>query len=347
LIVRLTQLDGKLPNLALMRLSAWHRRQGDEVHFSRSPRRSLWEPEYDRVYASAIFDYSARHVEIMRAEFPGSIVGGTWDHKPGEEFTGPKVEDLIGEFDGADYSHWPAFTASLGFTQRGCRFKCEFCGVWKKEGGAHTVGSIAQIWRGEPWPRNVHLLDNDFFGQPKQAWKRELQIARDGGFRVCFSQGINIRVITPEIASELASIEYRDDSFRRRRLYTAWDSLGDEALFFKGVDRLDAAGVPPSHLMVYMLVGFDPAETWRAVFHRFNRMVARKIKPYVMVFGDRCRHIPLGGLNSPVGHQRLMDFQRWANTGLYRAGVDFAHYNVSARAAKTSKPSVNFWEAVA
>jgi hypothetical protein len=335
--VRLTQLDGKLPNLALMRLSAWHKAKGDRVHFYRSPRRQLGEPDYGVVYGSAIFDYSAEHVAILRAEFPGAVVGGTWDHKPGEEFTGPKVEDVIGDFAGVDYQPWPDFTASLGFTQRGCRFKCDFCGVWKKEGGAHSVATLHDIWRGEPWPRRLHLLDNDFFGQPKAQWKTRLAEARDGAFALCFNQGINVRVITKEIAEELASVDYRSDRFvtppgkPERRLYTAWDSLGDERLFFRGVDLLEAAGVRPSHLMVYMLVGFDPAETWERVFYRFNRMVERGIKPYPMVYGDRARPLPLGGMNAPIGARRLMDFQRWVNTGLYRRGVDFAEYDNGTR----------------
>ena len=64
--VRLTHIDGHLPNLALMSLSAWHKAQGDEVHFHRSPSRQLGEPDYDVVYASAIFTKSAPLVAELR-----------------------------------------------------------------------------------------------------------------------------------------------------------------------------------------------------------------------------------------------------------------------------------------
>lgn len=341
MIVRITQLDGKLPNLALMRLSAFHKARGDTVHFTRSPRRGLMEPEYDAVYGSAIFAYSADHVAILKREFPGAIVGGTGS---GGTVT---VETIVGDFVGLDYEPWSDFTGSLGFTQRGCRFACEFCVVPKKEGKPSSVASVADIWRGEPWPRHLHLLDNDFFGQSKAEWKARLAEVREGGFKVCFNQGINIRVITDEIAAELAQTDYRDDSFQRKRLYTAWDSIGDEKLFFRGVDRLQAAGIPPSHLMVYMLVGFDPDETWEAIFYRFNRMVERKIKPYPMVYGERGRKLPLGGHNTNVGHQRLMDFQRWVNAGLYRADVAFADYDVSARAPGRPDGQMALFEAAA
>lgn len=312
-----------------MRLSAWHRARGDEIHFFRTPYRQLGEPDYSAVYGSAIFAFSADRVARFTTEFPEAVVGGTGS--PRQDLT---VEALIGDFDILDYGPWPEFSASLGFTQRGCRFKCGFCVVPGKEGRPQPVASIATIWRGEPWPRHLHLLDNDFFGQRKDAWQARLTEIREGGFKVCFSQGINVRVITDEIAAALASIDYRDDQFGRRRIYTAWDSLGDEGLFFNGVDRLEAAGVLPSHLMVYMLVGYDPAETWSSIFHRFNRMVERGIKPFPMVYGDRERLVPMGGLNVRVGHQRLKDFQRWVNAGIYRAGVEFADYDVNARASR-------------
>lgn len=326
--VRITQLDGKLPNFALMRLSAFHKARGDIIRFSRSPYRQLGESAYDIVYGSAVFDTTRNLVERFRREFPGAIVGGTAVDPKGLL----KVESIIGGFAGVDYDHWPKFTGSIGFSQRGCRFACGFCDVPAKEGKPRAVAGITDLWRGDPWPKHIHLLDNDFFGQPKPIWKAKLAEVRDGGFKVCFNQGINIRVITDEIAAELAATPFRDDAFKRRRLYTAWDSLGDEDVFFRGVDRLEAAGIKASALMVYMLIGYDPGETWAAVFHRFNRMKERRIKPYIMVYEDLRRLLPLGGYNHPVSHQRLMDFERWVNSGLYRGKIkDFAKYRVSAK----------------
>lgn len=330
--VRITQLDGSLPNLALMRISAFHRAAGDQVHFSRDPVRQLYEPTYDVVYGSAIFDFTADRVRRFKREFPDAVIGGTWDHQPGDVFRGPVVEDIIGNFRGVDYSHWPAFTASIGFSQRGCRLNCGFCGVPTKEGKPKPASEISAIWRGPGFPKHIHLLDNDFFGNP--LWRERIAEIRDGDFKVCFNQGLNVRILTNEIAQELASIRYRDDQFERRRLYTAWDNVGDERIFFRGVDRLESAGIPPRRLMAFMLLGFDPDETWERIFYRFDKMVARGILPYPMVFGGKAgkqRRIPLGGHNHPVDHQRLGDFQRWVIKGIYRNGKPFATYDVSAR----------------
>jgi hypothetical protein len=265
--VRLTQLDGVLPNLALMKLASFHKARGDHVVLSRSPYRSPTEPVYDHVYGSAIFSYTAQRVARFKNEFPNAVVGGTWD--PANAVT---VAEVIGEHDGLDYSPWPDFTASIGFTQRGCRLKCGFCVVPRKEGKPRTVATVADIWRGKPWPKHLHLLDNDFFGQPEEQWRARLEEIREGGFKVCFNQGINVRAVTPDAAAALASVTYTDDQFKRRRLYTAWDNLGDEKVFFRGVDILADAGVPPSHLLAYMLVGYDRRETWERVLYRFHCM---------------------------------------------------------------------------
>jgi len=294
--VRLTQLDGALPNLALMKLAHFHKAKGDEVHFYRSIEPDLFEPEWDIVYGSAIFKFTQFRLMRFMNNFPTAIVGGTGTH------SAQTVEELIGNYEYFDYSMYPDVDYSIGFTQRGCRLSCKFCTVPQKEGKPRSENTIEQIYRGAPHPKKLHLLDNDFFGNPN--WRDRVSEIREGNFRVCMSQGINIRLIDEEAAEALASIEYRDTKFEKRRLYTAWDNLKDERIFFNGVDALEKAGVPSKHLMVYMLVGFDKNETWQRIWHRFNRMTERGIKPYPMVF-DRSK-------------KELVAFQRWVVMGLYR-----------------------------
>jgi hypothetical protein len=324
--VRLTHIDGKLPNLALMKLSAWHKSRGDEVTFSRKVRRDMLEPAYDRVYGSAIFSMSGRLVEALRAEFPDVVLGGTGTP---ERRT---VEEELGDEDleRYDYSLYPDFDASIGFTQRGCRLKCKFCVVPWKEGKPRSVNTISDIWRGPEHPRHIHLLDNDFFGQPPEEWRARIREIREGGFRVCLNQGINVRLINEEAAAALASIQYYDDQFSTRRLYTAWDNLKDEKIFFRGVDMLERAGVPPTHLLVYMLVGFDPSETWERVLYRFERMRERGIRPYPMIYGEKDRALLPGGVNWPVERRSLRHFQRWANRPA-KLGIPFSEYDANAK----------------
>ena len=297
--VRITQLDGALPNIALMKLAHFHRAQGDDVQVTREIERSLFEPRYDKVYGSAIFKFSEERIARFRAEWPEAVLGGTGTGNPAT------VEEVIGHdlYEHYDYAGWDV-DYSIGFTQRGCRLRCKFCVVPTKEGKNRSVNTIADIWRGAPHPKKLHLLDNDFFGQAREDWEARVEEIVSGGFRVCLSQGINVRLIDDAACAALARMEYRDTKFTRRRLYTAWDNLGDEKVFFRGVEKLDKAGIPPKHLMAYMLIGFDKRETWEAIWHRFNRMVELGIKPYPMVY-DRSR-------------KDLTAFQRWVNLGLYR-----------------------------
>lgn len=296
-----------------MKLAHWHKARGDSVVTTRSLQPTLFEESYDAVYGSAIFKFSSSRIQRFTTQWPSAVIGGTGTDSLAV------VEEITGaEHSGYDYSGYPDFDASIGFTQRGCRLSCKFCVVPKKEGKPRSVSTIHDIWRGHPWPRKLHLLDNDFFGQPD--WKQRITEIREGKFRVCLSQGINVRMITDESAAALASIEYRDTHFRERRLYTAWDNLRDEAVFFSGVERLEHAGIPAKHLRAYMLVGFDIEETWERIWHRFERMIARGIEPYPMVY-DRKR-------------TDLLCFQRWVITGLYRI-VPWEDYKRSTKSKES------------
>ena len=323
--VKLVQIDGKLPNLALMQIASWHKVRGDSVVFTRDTHHDLLDPTFDRVYGSAIFKFSADKIARLLNTYPNAIVGGT-----GTDSTAT-VEDVIGqEWAQHDYTLYPSYVPSLGFTQRGCRLSCKFCVVPGKEGKARSVATIADIWRGVGYPKKLHLLDNDFFGQPDVQWRARIAEIKDGGFKVCLNQGINVRHLSPEAAEAIASIEYRDDSFTERRIYTAWDNLKDEAIFFRGIDMLEAAHITAKYVMAYMLVGFDKKETWDRLWHRFNRMVERGIEPYPMVFDCRA--------TDPERYRELKRFQRWVVTGLYRA-VPFSDYD-AGRKRDRERPTV-------
>jgi hypothetical protein len=291
--ILLLHLDGKLPNLALMRLAAHHRGTGADVELRRADNPASLgarfdDPTWDRVYGSLIFERTRPLAEAARCQYPNIILGGTgWD-------VARALPD-IGVPDGRlDYSDYPWFRASLGFTQRGCRLRCPFCVVPRKEGAVRETATIWDIWRGEPWPREVLLLDNDFFGQ--SAWRRRIEELHAGRFRVSFNQGINARMLTDEAAAAIASVDYRDDDMRTKRIYTAWDNRKDEARLFAGLEALVRHGVDPDHIMVYMLIGYWPGETPEDRDYRRARLRGFGARPYPMPY----RRTP-----------ELLGFQRW------------------------------------
>ena len=315
--IELFQLDGKLPNLALMRLAHYHREQGDEVELRRV--RSVEDVQLglfdhpDRVYASGIFQQSRPLAEALRRTYPEAIIGGTGVN------LGATLEELGIHSLAQDYSIYPDFEASIGFSQRGCRLRCPFCVVPRKEGKVREEQSIDEIWRGDPWPRHVILLDNDFFGQP--AWRERIAELREGGFRVSFNQGINVRMVDQEIAEALASVDFRDGRLRERRLYCAWDNRRDEKRLFRGLELLATAGVRPSRLMVYMLIGYWPNETHEDRDYRRAKLRDFGAAPY------------------PMPYERtpeLVGFQRWVVTGADQlmSWERFAARRLQARGAR-------------
>ncbi len=296
--IRMTQLDGKLPNLALMKLSHWHKEQGDNVYFEQSIEKGLFEPDYDIVYGSTIFTTTQKKVELFKNNFKNAIIGGT-----GYDNT-TKVEHIIGcgdyEYENYDYSIYPEYKYSIGFTQRGCRLKCSFCVVPKKEGKMAIVNSINDIYR-QGTEKKLHLLDNDFFGQ--EMWEERSKEIIDGKFQVCFNQGINVRLIHKEGAEYLAQMKYMDDQFSTKRIYTAWDNRRDENIFIKGIDIMLNAGIKPNHILVYMLCGYWKWETFDDIYYRFEKMKQIGLLPYPMVYGQ---------------NKELKKFQRWVIRRYYQ-----------------------------
>lgn len=299
--VLLLHLDGKLPNIALMRVAAHHRSLGDTVTLKRVGNKGrlasiewLLGDEFERVYASAIFDLTKPLVQRVLELRPDAIVGGT-----GVDVA-RSLEDFGITTKEQDYGVYPDFRESIGFSQRGCRLKCEFCVVPRKEGAARPEQSVAGIWRGDGHPRDLVLLDNDFFGVPD--WREKIAEMRAGKFRVCFCQGINARMISDEAAQAIASVDYRDTRFKAKRIYTAWDNRKDESVLFRGLERLKAAGVKPDHVMVYMLIGFWAGETHADREHRRRRLREWGARPYPMPY--RSPEFPLSTLE-------LNGYARW------------------------------------
>lgn len=216
--VGLIQIDGKMPNLALMKLASWHRKKGDEVTVL-----DISGMQFDRVYASKIF------------------VGGS-----GYDLKSELPEDI--ELQVPDYKLFK-LDYSIGFTSRGCIRDCGFCIVREKEG---YIREAPFDWISH---HKVVLLDNNFLASPK--WREKLEYFIRQKLKVSFNQGLDIRLINHENASLLAKVKYYDLKFRRRRLYFSFDDPSLEQLIKEKVAVHNEAGIPSKHLMFYMLIGFD------------------------------------------------------------------------------------------
>ena len=261
--VALFDVDSKIPNLALMKLARHHLSQGDEVE-SYLP---LDVASYDKIYASKVFafsDGSYINEDIME-------VGGTGINM--SKSLPPEIETLQPE-----YSLYPGFKHNIGFTMRGCRFKCDFCVVPKKEGQPTSVSTIEELLVQDS--DFLILLDNDPFGNPD--WKARLKEIRDMGLTVNFSQGINIRIITDEQARELSTLKFSNINRTKKQATFAWDQIKDERLIIRGIERCKAAGIKPYMMQFFILIGFDT--TREEDHHRVKMIIDQGADPYVMPF---------------------------------------------------------------
>lgn len=287
--VLLLQLDGKIPhpNRALMQIAGHHRAAGDEVTLriaktATDLQPQLGDPDWGRIYGSLIFERSRPMAALAQRVYPGLELGGTgWDFEGGVMLRRTELPDGAADAP-ADYSIYPDIAYSMGFTHRGCRKACDFCVVPRKEGKIRSVGTLHDLWRGEGHPKQIVLLDNDFFGNP--AWRDVIAEAIEYEFELAVIQGINARSLTKEQAAAVASVPWKAGDFSRTRVYVAWDDENDGQWFFRGVERLKAAGISPDSMMVYMLIGHAEGETHEDRDRRRARIRAFGARPYPMPY---------------------------------------------------------------
>ncbi len=236
--IALYDVDSKIPNLALVKLSAYHKAQGNEVEIYIP----LMLDQYDKIYASTIFkDSDKSHLIPSKME-----IGGTgWGL---DNYLPDEVERMVPDYTLYGYEH------SLGFTMRGCRFNCSFCVVPAKEGRPESVSTIDEIWTNRDSDFIV-LLDNDFFGNPE--WRDRIAEIHNNNLKVCFSQGVNIRTITEEQARALAETRFSNISGKFKQVYFAWDRIKDERLIMNGIQTCLDVGMLPYQMAFYVLIGYD------------------------------------------------------------------------------------------
>lgn len=283
--IGLWHVDGPMPNLALIKISTYCKQQGATTHLQRVP-------DEITAYASVIFEENRPRVEFWLRAFPSIRCGGSgWDLNtdlPAD------IENSRPDYDlyGIDYG--------MGFLSRGCIRKCPFCIVSQKEGRLRQVADIDDLLN--PLSNFLILLDNNLLALPN-ALEILVELA-ERGLIVNFNQGLDIRLVTPEIARALASVHYVDRSRHNRTLHFAFDDVKLERVVRQGIEILFEAGIPPKHLCFYILAGFN-GQTPEDVLYRCNVLREYGIRPYVMRYRKG---------------SRLNAIARWANAtaGLWR-----------------------------
>lgn len=294
--IGLIDVDGHdFPNLALMKLSSWHKRRGDSVEW--------WDgfEQYDRVYMSKVFDdtYSPDIPEPLNAS--EIIKGGTGyglDNKLPEE-----VEHIY-----PDYGLYPELTkdTAFGFLTRGCPRGCHFCIVAQKEGRRScNVAELSEWWSGQ---KNIELLDPNLLACHDHM--RLLQQLIDSKAYVNFNQGVDCRLLNEENIAAINRVKIKDIHF-------AWDYMKESKSVLRGLNLYrDLATRKPhgAYATVYTLVNYDT--TMDENLYRIYTLRDLGYDPYVMIY------------EKPTAPQEIRDLARWCNNRqIFKSEPDFLKYS--------------------
>lgn len=256
--IGLFDVDGKLPNLALMKISAKHKQQDDQVEMY-SP---LFHHFYDKIYASKIFTRSHPNDKYLRKNM---LVGGSGINL--KMTLSAEVEHIY-----PDYSLYEIDYA-IGFITRGCIRKCKFCIVPEKEGKIYKNADLTEFCKDQ---RKVMLWDNNILAYPDHL--TELKKLRDSGKRIDFNQGLDIRLITKENAKIIKEIP----RWQGQRYRFALDHPALIPIVDKKLEILCAAGFTMSSLNWYVLIGFDT--TPKEDMQRVNFLKEQHCNIYIMPY---------------------------------------------------------------
>lgn len=277
--IGLIDVDGHhFPNLALMKISAFHKSLGDTVEWCYP------FEHYDLVYQSKIFDetYSADIDWIPNADkvIKGGTGYGLKDQLPNHiEHTYP------------DYSLYPELTkdTAYGYLTRGCPRGCLFCIVSEKEGRkSYKCSDLSEFWSGQKY---IKLLDPNLLACRDHM--ELLEQLRTSGSYIDFTQGLDIRMTNKENIDRINCLKIKEIHF-------AWDNPKDDLIPYFVQYRTLAKHKPHGNFgTVYCLTNFG--STMEENLYRVYTLRDMGFDPYVMIY------------DKPNAPKEIKDLQRWVN----------------------------------
>ena len=291
--IGLIDVDGhNFPNLALMKISAYHKAKGDNVNWV------IPLETYDLVYQAKVFDdtYSKDIDWMPQAE---KVVKGGTGYGISNELA-DEIEHIY-----PDYSIYPKFTknTAYGYLTRGCPRACGFCIVAEKEGRkSEKVADLNEFWKGHKY---IKLLDPNLL-----ACKHHLELLTqlsESGSWVDFTQGLDIRLINERNVEALNRV-------KTKQVHFAWDNPTDDlADKFKEFNKLSTIK-DFRRKGVYILTNYN--STLEQDLYRIYTLRDLGFNPYVMIY------------NKPKASKTTRLLQRWCNNRIiFNTCKNFKEYN--------------------
>jgi hypothetical protein len=286
--IGLIDIDGRhFPNIALMKISTFHKGNGDHVEWYNGL------DHYDKVYMSKIFSFSPDENRVIQAS--EIIKGGTgYDVKS-------KLPNPIECMD-PDYTIYPMYKFSLQLFSRGCIRKCPFCIVSEKEGKIRPINPMTL----NPNGKHIEVLDNNFFANPR--WRDAVDYL-NGTRQKINLHGVDVRIINEEQATALNGMKLSDHS-----IHIAWDNPKED-IFPKLKEMLRY--VKRHKITCYVLIGYR--SSIQEDYHRVMELKNLGVSPFVMPYRG------LDNKRSPSFYER--DFAHWVNKKELFNSCDFKNFS--------------------
>jgi hypothetical protein len=257
--IGLIDVDGhNFPNLALMKISAWHKAQGDqtEMFFPMS--------HYDKVYMSKVFDFTPDFETCINAD---EVVKGGTGYGIGN-YLANEIEHMK-----PDYSLYGITDTAYGFISRGCPRQCKFCNVSEQQGKvSKKVADLSEFWDGQ---KNIVLLDPNITACKDAGAIFDELI--DTKAYIEFNQGLDIRLMTDVIAEKLNQLKIK-------MVHFAWDNYEfntyEKLKEFRSKLKFD-----DRRLRVYVLTNFNTKQ--EQDLERIYKLRELGYDPYVMVYNKQ------------------------------------------------------------
>jgi len=229
-------MPGKtFPNLALMKLSAFHKARGDTVEIW-NPLMNLVPHHYGVVYSSKVFDFTPENPYLPPDTIKGGTGYGLYTELP------PDVDSCF-----PDYSLYPDIDYAIGYITRGCPNKCRWCYVPRKEGNIRPYANWRDIVRQDT--QKLVLMDNNILASDYGI--EQLAELSETDYRVDLNQGMDARLVNERTADIIARLKWI------KYIRFSCDQTAQIEAIQNAAALLEARGVRPYRLFIYLLVTKD------------------------------------------------------------------------------------------
>lgn len=305
--IGLIDVDGhNFPNIPLMKISAWHKAQGDSVEWY-DP---MFSGHMDKVYMSKVFAFTPDYEHFVDADevvrggsgYCIKLIDGREVYDTTKDHPLPyEVEHIY-----PDYGLYPELTkdTAYGYLTRGCPRNCGFCHTTQKDGcRSIKVADLSEFWNGQ---KDIALLDQNIL-----ACRDHLELLDQlikSGSRVEFNGGLDIRLVNEVNIEKIKRI-------RMKCVHFAFDRWKDKDIIeprLRMFSEKTGWTKDKGRVMVYILCNFDT--TLEQDIYRIQLCRELKFSPYPMIYDKK--HA------DPV-YKRL---QRWCNNFIFWKVPTFDEY---------------------